>query len=76
MVLLESIEKGLCVFRRVVVDNIGGIEGIDFIDVFSELVTLLSWDFLNLLECSTLNEGSLCFKVRGQDLCKLMANVG
>jgi len=75
-VLLESLEEVVCVSRSVVVDNVGGVVGVDLVDVLAELASLLGLDLLNFLETSTLDEGALGFEVLGKDLSELSADVG
>jgi len=75
-VFLESLEEVICVSRSVVVDNIGRIVRVNFVNVLAELGALLGLDFLNFLEATTLNEGTLGFEVLGKDLSELGADVG
>jgi len=75
-VLLESLEEVVCVARGVVVDNIGGIVRVNFVDVLAELASLLGLDFLNFLEATTLDEGALGLQVLGKNLGELSADVG
>jgi hypothetical protein len=37
VILLETLDEGVGVVRRVVVDNIGWVVGVDFVDVLAEL---------------------------------------
>ena len=49
---------------------------VDLIDVFAELGTRLSLNFLDLLETTTLDESALGLEVLGKDLGELSAHVG
>ncbi len=74
--IFKLAEEVLGVVWRVVVDYLRGVLQVDLIDIFSELAAGFSLDLLDLGETSTLNEGLLGFKVLGQYLGELSANIG
>ena len=76
VVLLQSLNESVGVVRGIVVDNIGRIKRVDFVDVLAEFASGFGLNLLALLETSGLNEGSLGFEVCGKNLCELSANVG
>jgi len=49
---------------------------IDLINILTKLGTSFSLNFLNLLESSTLDKGSLGFKVLRKNFSKLSAYIG
>ena len=61
MVFFESLEEVVRVIRSIVVNNVGRIVTINFVDMISKLAARLSLDFLDLLEAATLDEGPLGF---------------
>lgn len=76
VVLLETLDEGIGVVGRVIVDDIGWVVAVDLVDVFSELAAGLGLDLLDLLETAGLNEGTLGLEVGGEDLGELGAHVG
>ena len=76
VVLLESLDEGVGIVGRVVVDNIGRVLRVDFVNVFSELAAWLALDLLDLLESTALDEGALGLKVGRKDFSELSANIG
>lgn len=76
VVLLESLDEGVCVIGRIVVNNIGRIVGIDLVNVFAEFAAWLGLNLLALLETTTLNEGALGLEVGRKNLGELSADVG
>ena len=76
VILLESLDESVCIVRRVVVNNIGGIVSIDLVDVLAELAAGLCLNLLALLEATALDECALGLEVGREDLGELSANVG
>ena len=76
VVLLESLDEGVGIVGRVVVDNIGRVLRVDFVDVLSEFAAGLTLDLLDLLEATALDEGALGLKVGRKDFGELSANIG
>lgn len=76
VVLLESLDEGIGIVGRVVVDNVGWVVRVDLVDVLLKLAALLGLNFLNLLEATALDEGSLGFEVGGKHLGELSADIG
>ena len=75
-VLLEFLEEVVCVSRGVVVDNIGGVVRVNFVNVLAEFASWLGLDLLNFLEATTLHESTLGLQVLGEDLSELSTDVG
>lgn len=75
VVLFESLDESVCIVRGIVVNNIGGIVSIDFVDVFAEFAAWFGLDLLAFLEATALNESALGLEVGWEYLCELSANV-
>ena len=75
-VLLESLEEVVCVARGVVVDNIGRVVRVNFVNVLAEFASWLGLDLLNFLEATTLHESTLGLQVLGEDFSELSTDVG
>jgi hypothetical protein len=76
VILLESLDESVCIVRRVVVNNIGGIVSIDLVDVLAKFAAWLCLNLLAFLEATTLNKGALGLEVGRKDLSELSTNVG
>ena len=76
VVFLQSLDKCVCIVGRVVVDDVGWILRVDLVDILAKLAARLCLDFLDLLEATALDEGTLGLQISGKDLSELSANVG
>ena len=76
VILLESLDESVCIVRRVVVNNIGGIVSIDLVDVLPKFAAWLGLNLLALLEATTLNKGAFGLEVGRKNLSELSTNVG
>jgi hypothetical protein len=73
--LFEFLSTHVSVVRRVVVNNLRGIEMIDFVNVVPEFSAQLGFILLYFLKGPTLNKAPTGLKVMRQDLGKLMDHV-